>query len=65
MIKIYLVNISVCFNLLPKLILGQQRSHLLFKDNLIHFNPAHAGVDESKIQIGSRSQWLGIKMPLG
>jgi type IX secretion system PorP/SprF family membrane protein len=47
---------------LPKLILGQQRSHLLFfKDNLIHFNPAHAGVDESKIQIGSRSQWLGIK----
>jgi len=42
--------------------IGQQKSHLLFfKDNLIHFNPAHAGVDESKIQIGSRSQWLGIK----
>ena len=62
MIKIYLVNIVFVFIFLPKLILGQQRSHLLFfKDNLIHFNPAHAGVDESKIQIGSRSQWLGIK----
>tara|TARA_B100000900_G_scaffold348417_1_gene314150 strand:- start:886 stop:1839 length:954 start_codon:yes stop_codon:yes gene_type:complete len=61
-IKIYLVNIVFVFIFLPKLILGQQRSHLLFfKDNLIHFNPAHAGVDESKIQIGSRSQWLGIK----
>lgn len=46
----------------PTLVEGQQRSHLLFfKDNLIHFNPAHAGVDQSKIQIGSRSQWLGIK----
>jgi type IX secretion system PorP/SprF family membrane protein len=41
---------------------GQQRSHLLFfKDNIIHFNPSHAGVNPSKIQIGSRSQWLGIK----
>lgn len=42
--------------------IGQQKSHILFiKDNLIHFNPAHAGVDESKIQVGSRSQWLGVK----
>ncbi len=62
MIKIYLINMVFVFICLPKLILGQQRSHLLFfKDNLIHFNPAHAGVDESKIQIGSRSQWLGVK----
>lgn len=46
----------------PDLCWSQQRSHLLFfKDNLIHFNPAHAGVDELKIQIGSRSQWLGIE----
>jgi len=61
-IKIYLIVIVFVFIFLPKLIFGQQRSHLLFfKDNLIHFNPAHAGVNESKIQIGSRSQWLGVK----
>ena len=42
--------------------LAQQRSQLLFfKDNLIHFNPAHSGANGSLIQIGSRSQWMGIK----
>lgn len=41
---------------------AQQRSHLLFfKDNLVHFNPAHSGVDGRKIQLSSRSQWIGIE----
>tara|TARA_B100001175_G_C19467964_1_gene620176 strand:+ start:139 stop:1080 length:942 start_codon:yes stop_codon:yes gene_type:complete len=54
MFVIFVSNASLC--------IGQQRSHLLFfKDNLIHFNPAHAGIDGSKVQINSRSQWLGIK----
>ena len=62
MIKFSTLIIFSILLVYPKLCRGQQRSHLLFfKDNLIHFNPAHAGVDESKIQIGSRSQWLGIK----
>ena len=62
MTRVYILNIVVFFVCWPKLILGQQRSHLLFfKDNLIHFNPANAGVDGSKLQIGSRSQWLGVK----
>ena len=60
--SVFILLVLFSFIIWPLSVKGQQRSHLLFfKDNLIHFNPAHAGVDPSKIQIGSRSQWLGIK----
>tara|TARA_B100001559_G_scaffold225309_1_gene189276 strand:+ start:674 stop:1627 length:954 start_codon:yes stop_codon:yes gene_type:complete len=62
MSKNYLLNYLVLLIFWPKLILGQDFSHLLFfKDNLVHLNPAHAGAEGSKIQIASRSQWSGIK----
>ncbi len=62
MIRIFILLMFILFVFSSRLVMAQQRSHLLFfKDNLVHFNPAHTGVDGSKIQISSRSQWLGIK----
>ena len=62
MAKLYILLSLLFFVCHIQKCLAQQRSQLLFfKDNLIHFNPAHAGVNGSLIQIGSRSQWIGIK----
>ncbi len=62
MAKLYILLSLLLFVCHIQKCLAQQRSQLLFfKDNLIHFNPAHAGVNGSLIQIGSRSQWIGIK----